>query len=67
MTGNGDGIMPIVMVGHGIVFGMVDIHIGVLGISILGMDIGAQVIGTGISGITHGIMAIITMAQELII
>tara|TARA_Y100001937_G_C6920794_1_gene241656 strand:- start:103 stop:327 length:225 start_codon:yes stop_codon:yes gene_type:complete len=65
--GDGDGQAAgiTIQIGNGI--GMVDITIGVLGISIRGMVIGAQVIGIGISGTILGKTIHMYMDQELVI
>ena len=64
--GDGQAVGITIQIGNGI--GMADITIGVLGINILGMVIGAQVIGIGISGTIHGNITMhMYMDQELVI
>jgi len=66
VCGDGAGLVALITIQIGSGTVMEVMHIGVLGISILDMEIGAQVIGTGINGITLGTIVII-MVQELII
>ena len=64
--GGGDGQVALTSIQTGNGVGVTDtITIGVLGTNILGMAIGAQVIGTGISGIIRGNTPMY-MVQELV-